>query len=97
MTGSVGLMASLIDSMMDSIASLINLFAIRYSLTPADGEHRFGHGKAEPLAGLAQSAFICGSAIFLIFHAVDRLRFPTELRDTNIVGLWTDFLKNKES
>ncbi|HID48690.1 MAG TPA: cation diffusion facilitator family transporter, partial [Chromatiales bacterium] len=46
---------------------------------PADAEHRFGHGKAEPLAGLAQAAFICGSAIFLVLHAIDRLRFPRPL------------------
>jgi len=83
-TGSVSLLASLVDSVMDSIASLINLFAIRYSLQPADEEHRFGHGKAEPLAGLAQAAFIAGSAVFLIFHAVDRLRFSHELNQIGI-------------
>ncbi|MBT8049018.1 MAG: cation diffusion facilitator family transporter [Xanthomonadales bacterium] len=79
LTGSVSLLASLVDSIMDSLASLINLLAIRYSLQPADEHHRFGHGKAEPLAGLAQAAFISGSAVFLIFHAVDRLRYPREL------------------
>jgi len=84
MTGSVSLLASLVDSVMDSIASLINLFAIRYSLQPADEEHRFGHGKAEPLAGLAQAAFIAGSAIFLIFHAVDRLRFSHQIEEIGI-------------
>jgi len=83
-TGSVGLLASLVDSVMDSIASLINLFAIRYSLQPADAEHRFGHGKAEPLAGLAQAAFIAGSAIFLIFHAIDRLRLAHPLEQVGI-------------
>ena len=51
MTGSVSLLASLVDSVMDSLASLINFFAIRYSLVPPDEEHRFGHGKAEALAG----------------------------------------------
>ena len=61
-TGSVSVLASLIDSLMDAAASLINLFAVRYSLMPADGEHRFGHGKAESLAGLAQAPFIAGSA-----------------------------------
>jgi ferrous-iron efflux pump FieF len=84
MTGSVGLLASLVDSVMDSIASLINLFAIRYSLQPADAEHRFGHGKAEPLAGLVQAAFIAGSAIFLIFHAIDRLRLAQPLEQVGI-------------
>ena len=83
-TGSVSMLASLVDSVMDSIASLINLFAIRYSLQPADAEHRFGHGKAEPLAGLAQAAFIAGSAVFLIFHAVDRLRFSHQIEQVGI-------------
>jgi ferrous-iron efflux pump FieF len=83
-TGSVGLLASLVDSVMDSIASLINLFAIRYSLQPADEQHRFGHGKAEPLAGLAQAAFIAGSAMFLIFHAIDRLRYGHAIEQVSI-------------
>jgi ferrous-iron efflux pump FieF len=83
-TGSVSLLASLVDSVMDSFASLINLFAIRYSLQPPDEEHRFGHGKAEPLAGLAQAAFIAGSAVFLVFHAIDRLRYSHELEQVGI-------------
>jgi len=83
-TGSVSLLASLVDSVMDSIASLINFFAIRYSLQPADEQQRFGHGKAEPLAGLAQAAFIAGSAVFLVFHAVDRLRFTHTLEQVGI-------------
>jgi len=84
MTGSISLLASLVDSVMDSIASLINLFAIRYSLQPADEQHRFGHGKAEPLAGLAQAAFIAGSAVFLIFHAIDRLRYGHAIEQIGI-------------
>ncbi|TFH26186.1 MAG: cation diffusion facilitator family transporter [Myxococcales bacterium] len=83
-TGSVSVLASLVDSFMDSIASAINLVAVRYSLVPADAERRFGHGKAEPLAGLAQAGFVCGSAVFLLFHAIDRLRFPRALRDIEI-------------
>ncbi len=86
-TGSVSLLASLVDSVMDSLASLINLFAIRYALQPPDEEHRFGHGKAEPLAGLAQSAFIAGSAVFLVFHAVDRLRYPHAVAQVPL-GMW---------
>lgn len=75
-TESVSVMASLIDSLMDALASVLNLFAVRYSLQPADREHRFGHGKAEPLAGLGQAAFIAGSAMFLVLHAIDRLVHP---------------------
>jgi ferrous-iron efflux pump FieF len=84
MTGSVSVLASLVDSMMDVAASLINLFAVRYALTPADHEHRFGHGKAESLAGLAQTTFIAGSAVFLILQAVDRLLHPRPLEDVGV-------------
>jgi ferrous-iron efflux pump FieF len=84
MTGSVSVLASLVDSMMDVAASLINLFAVRYSLMPADHEHRFGHGKAESLAGLAQTTFISGSAVFLILQSVDRLLHPRPLEDVGI-------------
>lgn len=75
-TGSVAMMASLADSALDLFASSINLFAINQSLTPADREHRFGHGKAEPLAGLAQGAFIAGSASFLVIESVNRILTP---------------------
>jgi len=78
-TESVSVMASLVDSLMDAGASLVNLLAVRYSLQPADSDHRFGHGKAESLAGLGQAAFIAGSAVFLSLHAVDRLIHPQPL------------------
>jgi len=88
MTGSVSVLASLIDSMMDAAASLINLFAVRYALMPPDPEHRFGHGKAESLAGLAQTTFIAGSALFLILQATDRLLHPRPLEDVGVgVGI----------
>jgi ferrous-iron efflux pump FieF len=83
-TGSVSILASLVDSLMDSAASFVNLLAVRYSIMPADSEHRFGHGKAEPLAGLIQAGFICGSALFLVFHAIDRLRHPSPLESLEV-------------
>lgn len=81
LTGSVGMLASLVDSVLDLLVSSINMLAIRYALKPADAEHRFGHGKIESIAGLAQAAFVAGSACFLILHAIDRLRFPQPLAD----------------
>jgi ferrous-iron efflux pump FieF len=78
-TGSMSVMASLVDSLMDVGASLVNLFAVHYALQPADEEHRFGHGKAESLAGLGQATFIAGSALFLALHTVDRLIHPQPL------------------
>ncbi|MGD8615227.1 MAG: cation diffusion facilitator family transporter [Gammaproteobacteria bacterium] len=84
LTGSVSVLASLVDSLMDAAASVVNLIAVRYSLEPPDAEHRFGHGKAESLAGLAQATFIGGSAVFLVLHAVDRLLHPRPLQDVPV-------------
>ncbi|MDZ4382125.1 MAG: cation diffusion facilitator family transporter [Parvibaculum sp.] len=75
-TGSIAMLGTLTDSLLDGAASLLNLFAVRASLAPADREHRFGHGKAEALAGLGQSIFIFGSAAYIVFEAVRRLLDP---------------------
>ena len=80
-TGSVALLSSLVDSLVDAAASLVNFFAVRHATVPADREHRFGHGKAEPLAALGQSAFLVGSAVLLMFEAVRRLVSPTPIED----------------
>jgi cation diffusion facilitator family transporter len=85
MSGSVSILASLIDSMMDAGASVLNLLAVRLALQPADHEHRFGHGKAEGIAALFQAAFIMGSALFLLLNAIDRIRHPSELHITPVV------------
>lgn len=83
-TGSVSLLASLIDSLLDIAASVVNLIVVRYSLQPADKEHSFGHGKAESLAALAQAMFISGSACFLILNGVDRFFRPHELHSPEL-------------
>ncbi|GAK86711.1 cobalt-zinc-cadmium resistance protein [Vibrio ponticus] len=89
-TGSVSLLASLIDSMLDIAASVVNLIVIRFSLQPADKEHRFGHGKAESLAALAQAMFISGSAVFLILNGVERFFRPQDLQSPDL-GVYVSF------
>jgi len=86
-TGSLGILAALVDSLLDLGASVINMFAVRYALEPADEEHRFGHGKAEALAGLGQSIFIASSAVFLVIYTVERLMNP-QLIESPEVGTW---------
>ncbi|MBA3007601.1 MAG: cation diffusion facilitator family transporter [Proteobacteria bacterium] len=83
-TGSLSILASLIDSLMDVMASFINLMAIRYSLNPADDDHSFGHGKAEALAGLAQASFIAGSALILFMHGIERLKTPVPIQSLGL-------------
>lgn len=69
-TDSASMLASLSDSFIDALASLMTFIAVRYAVQPADNEHRFGHGKAESLAALMQATLICGSAIVVVVHSV---------------------------
>ncbi|MTD38182.1 CDF family cation-efflux transporter FieF [Erwinia sp. CPCC 100877] len=85
-TGSVSILAALVDSLVDIGASLTNLLVVRYSLQPADEEHTFGHGKAESLAALAQSMFICGSALFLVLTGIQHLAQPEPMNQP-LVGI----------
>lgn len=86
-TGSLAILASLVDSLMDMAASVINLIAINYSLKRPNKEFKFGYGKAEPLAGLIQASFVAGSGFFLIFQAIERLRTPQPVSDIGS-GIW---------
>ncbi len=68
-SGSLTIQASLLDSLSDFFSSLMNFLAVRYSRKPANDEYRFGHGKAEALAGFVQSIFIIISTSWIVFHA----------------------------
>lgn len=83
-TGSVSLLSTLFDSALDAGASIVNLIAIRQALMPADAEHRFGHGKAEPLAGLVQVAFILGSSVLLLAEVLDHFMTPQPVQEPEI-------------
>lgn len=91
LTSSMTILASLLDSSIDLLASGANLIIIRYALQPADQGHTFGHGKAEPLAALAQSAFITGSAVFLLLNSFKSLINPEPL-NFPLVGITISLL-----
>ncbi|HEX8560936.1 MAG TPA: cation diffusion facilitator family transporter [Pyrinomonadaceae bacterium] len=76
LTGSISVWASLLDSAMDIFASVINYFALRAAARPPDEDHRYGHGKAESLAGLFQSFVISVSGALLVYEAVRRVLWP---------------------
>lgn len=80
-TKSVAVLSSLADSALDLLASALTFIAVRFALTPADDGHRFGHGKAEPLSGLGQAAFVAGSAVLIMVEAVSRFHSPTPVED----------------
>jgi ferrous-iron efflux pump FieF len=85
-TGSVAMLASLLDSMLDGLASLVNFVAVRFALKPPDKEHRHGHGKAEALAGLGQAVLILGSSAFVFHQSITRLINPVPLNN-EVVGV----------
>lgn len=82
-TNSVAMLSSLLDSTIDLIAALVTLYGVASALRPPDREHRFGHGKAEPLAALAQAAFIVGSSVLLSYEALSRFYNPHEIKNEN--------------
>ena len=86
-TDSVSILATLIDSSLDVLASILNMFAVRHALVPADHEHRFGHGKAEAVAGMGQAMFIAGSAGLLLLQATGRLIHPQVAMTGDGVGI----------
>ncbi len=78
---SVSILGSLMDSLMDILASLVNLLAIRFAIIPADDDHRFGHGKAEAIAGLVQAMVVSLSALFLMIEAGGKLLNPVPVKE----------------
>ena len=79
LTGSVALMASAVDLLVDAGASFVTLVGVRYAQQPPDREHRFGHGKGEAVAAFTQATFLAGAAFVLAFQSVQRLAFPVPL------------------
>src|SRR5580658_9017905 len=75
-TGSVALLSSAMDALVDTAASLATFFGVRYAERPPDQDHRFGHGKGEAIAGFTQSTFLAGAAVVLAFQSLERFVFP---------------------
>jgi len=84
LTDSVALLSTLIDSSVDLLASCVAAYGVAHALKPPDRDHRYGHGKAEPLAALVQAAFITGSAVLLGIEAIDRFYQPREVQEAGV-------------
>ncbi|MEA2155517.1 MAG: hypothetical protein QOE11_1657 [Solirubrobacteraceae bacterium] len=73
LTGSLGLLAEAAHSGTDLVAALLTLYALRVAIRPPDLEHQYGHGKAEHLAALGESAFLALVSAFIGYEALHRL------------------------
>ena len=76
---SVAILASLSDSCLDLVASLVTLFAVRYAQAPPDAEHRFGHGKAEAFSSLMQGGLVFASGALIGREAIEALLNPRSI------------------
>lgn len=89
-TNSVSILASAADSLLDLTASSVNYFSIRKSEKPPDDDHRFGHGKAEGLAGLFQCFVIGVSSIYLIYLSIEKIIYGSDLKELDLgIGVMT--------
>jgi ferrous-iron efflux pump FieF len=75
-TGSVALLSSLLDSIVDIFASIITYISVKRAMRPETVDYRYGHGKVESLAALMQAAFIMSSAIFLYVQSLQSMNDP---------------------
>lgn len=75
-SGSVAILASLSDSALDLVASLITVYAVRYAAEPPDAEHRFGHGKAEAFSSLMQGGLVFASGALVGREAINAWLHP---------------------
>ncbi len=82
MSGSLSILASLTDSGLDLVASLITFAAVRYAKTPPDKEHPFGHGKAEAFSALFQAALVFASGALILQTCVDHVLHPQPVRES---------------
>jgi ferrous-iron efflux pump FieF len=86
-TGSVALLTSAVDALVDTGASLVTYFGVRYAERPPDHDHRFGHGKGEAVAAFTQATLLAGAALALAVQSARRLIYPEPISSLE-VGLW---------
>lgn len=86
-TGSIAMLTSAIDAIVDAGAAVATFVGVRYAARPADRDHRFGHGKAEAVAAFVQAMFLAGAAVVLVFQSIERLINPEPLAHLGL-GLW---------
>jgi len=79
LTGSVGLLSDAIETLVNLVAAIVALVALRLAARPADDKHPFGHGKAEYMSAGAEGVMIVVAAGLIIYTAIERLLHPEPL------------------
>ena len=83
-TGSVGLLSDAAESVVNLVAAVVALFALRVAARPADKNHHFGHSKAEYFSSAIEGVMIFVAAVVIVAFAVERLIFPRPLEEIGV-------------
>lgn len=83
MSGSIAILASAIDSLLDLLVSLFNFFALHHSEKKADRNFNFGRGKLEAIAAVIEGTIISISGLFILYNAVIKLLNPKPIAFMN--------------
>ena len=71
-SGSVVVLASAIDSLLDMFVSLFNHFTYKKAQSPSTASFNYGFGKLEGMAGIVESDLICGSGVYIIYQSIQK-------------------------
>ncbi|WP_373397375.1 cation diffusion facilitator family transporter [Algoriphagus halophilus] len=94
---SYALIADGIESVVDVFASILVLVGLRYANRPADENHPYGHGKAEPLITFLVVAFLIISAATIAYQAIQHIRIPHALPESFTLWVLAAIIIWKES
>ena len=84
---SYALIADAIESTADIFSSFLVLFGLKYASRPADKNHPYGHGRAEPLITFLVVGFLITSATIIAYESIKNIGTPHELPK-----IWTLFV-----
>jgi cation diffusion facilitator family transporter len=76
---SYALIADATETGADVFSSMLLWIGLRIAIKPADAEHPYGHGKAEPISSVVISLFLMGAAVWIGWHAVILIETPHQL------------------
>src|SRR3954468_19487024 len=84
LTGSVGLLSDAAESLVNLVAAVVAMAALRWAVKPADEEHAYGHAKAEYFSAGVEGTLILLAAVGIAVTAVDRLIHPQPLESVGL-------------
>ena len=84
MSGSIAVLSSALDSLMDFIISAFNFLAFKKSAQKANEDYNFGFSKIEALMGFLEGSMIIGVAVFILYQSIEKIYNKEQINDLNL-------------